>query len=59
MPKRKIQQVFQEKNELKKKWENSWRNFLKKETYLTFNEKEQVAFYLALIRLLHISSYEI
>ena len=41
MPKRKIQQVFQEKNELKKKWENSWHNFLKKETYLTFNEKDQ------------------
>ena len=41
MPKRKIQQIFQEKNELKKKWENSWHNFLKKETYLTFNEKDQ------------------
>ena len=41
MPKRKIQQVFQEKNELKKKWENSWHNFLKKETYLTFNENDQ------------------
>ncbi|TKJ18272.1 MAG: hypothetical protein CEE42_16635, partial [Promethearchaeota archaeon Loki_b31] len=41
MPKRKIQQVFLEKNELKKKWENSWHNFLKKETYLTFNEKDQ------------------
>jgi len=41
MPKRKIQQVFQEKNELKKKWENSRHNFLKKETYLIFNEKDQ------------------
>jgi len=41
MPKRKIQQVFQEKNELKKKWENNWLNFLKKETYLTFHEKDQ------------------
>jgi len=42
MPKRKIQQVFQEKNELKKKWENIWLNFLKKETYLTFSEKDQL-----------------
>ncbi len=41
MPKRKIQQVFQEKNKLKKKWENTWYNFLKNETYLTFNEKDQ------------------
>ncbi|MBA7635586.1 hypothetical protein ES703_43190 [subsurface metagenome] len=41
MPKRKIQQVFQEKNKLKKKWENGWHNFLKKETYLIFNEKDQ------------------
>ncbi len=41
MPKRKIQQVFQEKNKLKKKWENSWLNFLKNETYLTFIEKDQ------------------
>ena len=41
MPKGKIQQIFPEKYELEKKQENDWRNFLKRDTYLIFDEKNK------------------
>jgi len=41
MPKGKIQQILQEKSTNKIYLENSWKNFLKKGTYLTFDEKQQ------------------
>jgi DNA helicase-4 len=41
MPKGKIQQILQEKLELKQKIENDWQTFLKKDTYLIFDEKQQ------------------
>ena len=41
MPKGKIQQIFPEKYELEKKLENNWQNFLKRDTYLIFYEKNK------------------
>ena len=41
MPKGKIQQIFPEKYELEKKLENDWQNFLKRDTYLIFEEKNK------------------
>jgi DNA helicase-4 len=39
MPKGRIQELFPEKNELKQKLENDWQDFLKRDTYLIFEEK--------------------
>ena len=41
MHKGKIQQIFPEKYELEKKLENDWQNFLKRDTYLIFEEKNK------------------
>jgi len=41
MTKGKIQQIFPNKFELEKKLENDWQNFLKRDTYLIFDEKNK------------------
>ena len=41
MPKGKIRFLLQEKSEDKQKLENDWQNFLEKDTYLIFDDKEQ------------------
>jgi len=41
MSKGKIREIYQEKLENKKKIENEWQDFLKKDTYLIFDEKQK------------------
>ncbi len=41
MPKGKIQEIFPEKFELYKKLENVWQDFLTKDTYLIFDDKQK------------------
>ena len=41
MPKGKIRFLLQEKSEDKQKLENDWQNFLEKDTYLIFDDKQQ------------------
>ena len=41
MPKGKIQELFPEKFELNQKLEKNWQEFLKRDTYLIFNEKRK------------------
>ena len=42
MPKGKIRVIYQEKFEHKKKIEDTWQDFLNKNTYLVFNKRQQL-----------------
>jgi hypothetical protein len=41
MPKGKIRYLVQEKTEYKQKLEKDWQDFLEKDTYLIFDDKQQ------------------
>lgn len=41
MPKGKIRYLVQEKSENKQKLENDWQDFLEKDIYLVFDDKQQ------------------